>query len=130
MGISLPGFASWSGHLSVSDAAPTTVTLTKASDVKFAIHPPPDWDVRSILPELWQNGKRVSSDWEYEKRFFRGVLPGDYTLRIPSSVESRKKIMGVIPARTTFRAVDIPFTVPADPPMEILLEDITLSPET
>lgn len=130
LGISLPGFASWSGHLSVSDAAPTTVTLTKASDVKFAIHPPPDWDVRSILPELWQNGKRVSSDWEYEKRFFRGVLPGDYTLRIPSSVESRKKIMGVIPARTTFRAVDIPFTVPADPPMEILLEDITLSPET
>lgn len=70
-----------------------------------------------------QNGKRVDSDWDYEKRLFRCVSEGEYTLRIPSSAEVRKRVLGLLPE---FEGADVPFEVKADSPIELDLGEIRL----
>ncbi|MFV0414792.1 MAG: hypothetical protein ACK5NG_00330 [Chthoniobacterales bacterium] len=127
MEIRIPGCITWKGNLTVKkDTAEEEITFGRASDVIVKTEPPQGWHSSAILPELWQKEKRVSADWDYEKRRFRGVPPGDYEIRIPSSKEVRKRIHGLLPDSPEFSGTNIPLTVQDDSPNIIDLKQISL----
>ncbi len=118
--IRIPGHVSWSDLFTVGEEM--EISLAKASDVTVDVRPPDGWPEGAVLPQLWQGGKRVSANWDATRRVFRGVSPGDYTLHIPSSAEIRKSVFGVLPDEPEFPAKDIPFTIPAEPPLDMRVE--------
>lgn len=126
--IRIPGATSWTGELRAGEAPTFTVPLERATDVKFAVVPPPGWPVNAFLPELWQNGQRVSADWDYENQFFHGVCEGKYVLHIPSSEDFRKRGRGLLPDGPEFPISDTPFEVGLDSPAEIDLGEIRVVP--
>jgi len=122
--IRIPGATSWTGELRAGEAPTFTVPLQCASDVKFTLIPPTGWQVNAFMPEVWKNGKQVSSHWDYENRFFHGVPEGKYVLHIPSSEEVRKRVRGFLPDGPEFPGADVPFDVGPDSPAEINLGEI------
>ena len=125
--IRIPGATSWTGELRAGEAPTFTVPLQRASDVKFTLVPPSGWHVSAFKPELWQDGKRLSSDWDYDKHFFHGVPEGQYVLHIPSSEEVRKLVRGLLPDGPEFAGSDVPFEVGPDSPAEINLGEIFIA---
>ncbi|HEY5792389.1 MAG TPA: hypothetical protein VIS74_03765, partial [Chthoniobacterales bacterium] len=121
--IRVPGAASWAGELRAGDPAALKVPLVRASDVKPAVRPPPHWE-GLLIPELLKDGKVVSTDWDYENFRLRGVPVGHYVLRVPSSAEIRKRTMALLPDGPEFDAVEVPFEVAPDSPVEIDLGEI------
>ncbi|MFZ4776348.1 MAG: hypothetical protein ACOYM3_13330 [Terrimicrobiaceae bacterium] len=122
--IRIPGATSWTGELRAGEAPAFTVPIHRASDVKFVLVPPASWHINALLPELCQDGKRISSDWDYDKHIFRGVPAGRYVLYIPSSEEVRKRVRGLLPDGPEFPATEVPFEVSPDSPAEINLGEI------
>lgn len=122
--IRIPGATSWSGELRAGEAPAFTVPLKRASDVKFTLVPPKGWHLSAFMPELWINGKPVSSQWDYENRFFHGVPEGKFVLHVPSSEEVRKRVRGLLPDGPEFPGTDVPFEVRPDSPTEINLGEI------
>lgn len=124
--IRLRGATSWTGELAVGEVAEFIVPLQRASDVKFTAQMPKGWHPTVAIPELRQDGKRVSSDWDYENRFFRGVPEGRYVVHLPSSAEIRKRVMGLLPDGPEFDGTDVAFEVGPDSPVELDLGEIVL----
>jgi hypothetical protein len=122
--IRIPGATSWTGELRAGESPTFPVPLQRASDVKFTLVPPKGWHINAFKPELWKDGKRVASDWDYENCFFRGVPEGKYVLHIPSSEEVRKRVRGLLPDGPDFSATDAPFDIGPDSPSEINLGEI------
>ena len=124
--IRIPGATSWTGELRAGEAPTFTVPLQRASDVKFTLVPPTGWHVNAVKPELRQDGKWVSSDWDYDKHVFHGVPEGKYVLHIPSSEEVRKRC-SLLPDAPEFPGTDVPFEVSPDSPAEINLGKIRIA---
>ncbi len=115
MEIRIPGFTTWNDAFEVGASEKVTLPFQRARDVRFTVQPPSGLGEFFIIPELWKNGKRVSTDWDYEKRVFRGVSVGAYTLHLPSSAEIRKTHrLGLPYDAPEFAGADIPFEVTPD----------------
>jgi hypothetical protein len=122
--IRLPGTTGWTGNLEAGTGSTHAIPLARASDVRFTLVPPGRWIPAAFRPELWQDGKRVSVDWDSEKRLFRGVPAGAYRLRIPSSAEIRKTVFGLLPDGPEFGETEVPFSIAPDAPPVINLGTI------
>lgn len=122
--IRISGATSWTGELRAGEAPAFTVPLQRASDVKFPLVPPKGWHINAFKPELWQDGNRISADWDYDKHIFHGVPEGRYVLHIPSSEEVRKLVRGLLPDGPDFPGTDVPFDIGKNSPAEINLGEI------
>ena len=124
--IRIPGFTTRTETLTLGASEDVTLTFQRGSDIQFTPKLPAGWDVRAIIPELRQHGKRVDADWDYEKRILRGVPAGTYTLHLPSSTEVRKRIMGLLPDGPEFSGADVPLEVTDSTPKILDLGEIPL----
>ena len=122
--IRMAGATSWSGELHADTTPSITVPLQRASEVGFTLALPPAWHINALLPELWRDGKRFPSDWDYNKHLFHGVPEGNYVLHIPSSAEVRKRVRSLVPDGPEFSGVDVPFEIGPHSPAEINLGEI------
>jgi len=124
--IRIPGFTTRTETLTLGASEDVTLAFQRGSDIHFTPKLPAGWDVRAIIPELRQSGKRVDADWDDEKRILRGVPAGAYTLHLPSSAEVRKRIMGLLPDGPEFSGTDVPFEVTDTTPKILNLGEIPL----
>lgn len=124
--IRIPGFTTWNDAFEVGASEKLTLPFQRARDVRLTVQPPSGWNEFSIIPELWKNGKRISTDWDYEKHLFRGVSVGAYTLHLPSSAEVRKRVHFGLPDGPEFSGADIPFEVTSENPQPLDLGVIPL----
>jgi hypothetical protein len=125
--IRLPGATSWMGTIDTTDKSMPEISLERASDVRMKVEVPVRWSSNLIFPQLYQDGKLVNADYDYDKKAFRGVKPGRYVLRFPSSKETRKKVLGVLPDAPEFEASETPFEVKSNSPIEIDLGTIRIT---
>ncbi len=125
--VRVPGAAVWRGTITAGkENTEKELPLERATDVNFTISMPEPWQSGQILPELWKGGVRFSADFDYEKRIFRGIPPGAYTLKISSSAQQRKMML-TVPEDPEFGDTERGFEIKADAPMEIDLGKITVS---
>lgn len=124
--IRLPGCESWNG--SVTAGKTTVIPLRRASDVRLSVSLPAPWRAHVLLPELLRDGRRISADWDHDACLFRGVLPGSYVLRLPSSREVRSRISGLLPDGPEFEGREIPFEISATAPAEVDLGSFEMKP--
>ena len=127
--IRITGARTWTGHLRPGEVKELTIPMRRASDVTFQLLTPKGWHPNALLPELWQNGQRLTADWDYEKLRFRGFTEGRYLLHIPSSNEVKSRVRAVLPDGPKFQRTDIPFEIGPDAPAEIDLGRIPIKTE-
>jgi hypothetical protein len=125
MELFVPGYARWCGEVKVDRDQELTITLEKGSDIHFRLLvDDPGWAF--FIPDVFQDGKKVSLGRQERGGFLRGLPAGRYVLRIPSSEEIRKRSRHTLDDRTRFGAHDVPFVVHADSPAVIDLGSILL----
>ncbi len=123
----LPGTATWTGEIIAStDGDVSAITLNRASDVSIAINPPAPWTESLIFPELLQNGEQVPTNWDYATRTFLGVVPGHYTVRIPSSTEVRGRLFETIPDAPDFESRTVTFDIAENSPTQVAIGPIPI----
>lgn len=126
----IPGAESWTGAVASGKQGTMALKPARASDVRLRVKPPEGWHATAFIPEMRQDGKRVSCDWDYENRMFHGVREGSYVLHMPSRTEVKKRMMGVFPDGPDFDGVDVPFVIGPDSPPEIDLGEIAVKVKT
>lgn len=123
--ISVPGCARWAGQIRVEEDREFKVALRKGSDISYRLLSS-DERTNYIVPKVLEDGKEVELGESRGDGVVRGIPPGKYVLRVPSSADVRKTEEHLLGDETHFGSVDIPFVVQADSPALIDLGAISL----
>lgn len=135
----VPGAATWKVEKVVVSNHPQTVEvkLTPGTDVHGRVRV--GADARFGLAELWHDGHKVDEFPSYDEAtegfIYRGLPPGHYVLRVPSSSELRKKEPRdsqeiILKPKPTWAALERPFEITTSSPPEMNLDDLVLPLDT
>ena len=123
----IPGAATWKGELVAGEKDVQEVSLSRGTDVRFALQPIEAWQLGVVRPQLWRDGREFPAEFDYPTKTFRGVPPGAYTFRIPSSTELQKSQGADSFDGPLFSGAERSFEIKSDSPIEIDLGEILLT---
>lgn len=123
----IPGSATWKGEFVAGEKEVQEISLSRGSDVHFALQPIEAWQLGVVLPQLWRDGREFPAEFDYAAKTFRGVPPGAYTFRIPSSAELQKSQGADSFDGPLFSGAERSFEIKSDSPIEIDLGEIPLA---
>lgn len=123
----IPGSATWKGEFVAGEKEVQEISLSRGSDVHFALKTIEAWQLGVVLPQLWRDGREFPAEFDYAAKTFRGVHPGAYTFRISSSAKLQKSQGADSFDGPMFSGAERSFEIKAGSPIEIDLGEIPLA---